>query len=53
VATIPAPSIQLEQLASTLIEGMHEQHFLILGDPSEAPLFERRWGHLDARPMSG
>lgn len=45
-------SIQLEQLASTLIEGMHHQRFLILGDPSEASVFESRWDHLDASAMS-
>jgi short-subunit dehydrogenase len=45
-------SIQLEQLASTLIEGIHHQRFLILGDPSEASVFESRWDHLDASAMS-
>jgi NAD(P)-dependent dehydrogenase (short-subunit alcohol dehydrogenase family) len=45
-------SQQLEQLASTLIEGMHQQRFLILGDPSEASKFEGRWEHLEASAMS-
>ena len=43
--------MQLEQLASTLIEGMQHQRFLILGDPSEASTFEGRWDHLDAKPV--
>ena len=42
----------LEQLASSLIEGMQHKRFLILGDPSEAALFEGRWDHLDARRLS-
>jgi NAD(P)-dependent dehydrogenase (short-subunit alcohol dehydrogenase family) len=44
--------VQLEQLAATLIEGMHHQRFLILGDPSEASVFEGRWDDLDASAMS-
>lgn len=48
----PDSSVQLEQLASTLIEGMHHRRFLILGDPSEASTFEGRWDHLDAKPIS-
>ena len=47
----PDSSLQLEQLASTLIEGMHHQRFLILGDPSEASTFEGRWDHPDAKPV--
>jgi NAD(P)-dependent dehydrogenase (short-subunit alcohol dehydrogenase family) len=43
----------LEELSSTLIEGMQRGRFLILGDPSEAPTFEGRWGnHLDAGAVS-
>ena len=42
-------SNSLEQLASSLIEGMQHKRFLILGDPSEASVFEGRWHHLDAR----
>jgi len=51
----PDASRSLEQLASGLIEGLHQPHFLILGDPSEAPLFEGRWDGLDADagPVSG
>src|ERR1700716_4089226 len=45
----PDVSQQLEQLASTLIEGLHPPRFLILGDPSEAKMFEGRWGHIDGR----
>ena len=45
-------SVQLEQLASTLIEGIHHQGFLILGDPSEASVFKGRWDHLDFRQAS-
>ena len=45
-------SNSLEQLASSLIEGMQHKRFLILGDPSEAALFEGRWDHLGARRMS-
>jgi NAD(P)-dependent dehydrogenase (short-subunit alcohol dehydrogenase family) len=43
----PDASLQLEQLASALIEGLHYPRFLILGDPSEAPIFKGRWDHLD------
>ncbi len=45
-------SNSLEQLASSLIEGMQHKRFLILGDPSEASMFEGRWGHLDPRRLS-
>ncbi len=48
----PDSPLQLEQLASTLIEGMRHQRFLILGDPSEASMFEGRWDHLDAKAAS-
>jgi NADP-dependent 3-hydroxy acid dehydrogenase YdfG len=37
-----------EQLASTLIEGIHRPHFLIAGDPADLPELERRWGHVSA-----
>ena len=46
-------SASLEQLASNLIEGMQHRRFLILGDPSEAPVFEGRWDHLDTGKTSG
>lgn len=45
-------SAALEQLASNLIEGIQHRRFLILGDPSEASVFEGRWDHLDASAMS-
>jgi NAD(P)-dependent dehydrogenase (short-subunit alcohol dehydrogenase family) len=45
-------SQQLEQLASTLIEGLHHPKFLVLGDPSDAPTLAGRWKHLDAVPVS-
>ncbi|HET6309762.1 MAG TPA: SDR family oxidoreductase [Candidatus Nitrosotalea sp.] len=48
----PDVSQQLEQLASTLIDGLDPQQFLILGDPSEAKMFEGRWGHVDGRRVS-
>lgn len=48
----PDVSQQLEQLASTLIEGLHDPRFLILGDPSEASMLEGRWGQVDAKPVS-
>jgi NAD(P)-dependent dehydrogenase (short-subunit alcohol dehydrogenase family) len=48
----PDVSQQLEQLASTLIDGLHPQQFLILGDPSEAKMFEGRWGHADGRRVN-
>jgi NAD(P)-dependent dehydrogenase (short-subunit alcohol dehydrogenase family) len=48
----PEVSQQLEQLAATLIDGLHPQRFLILGDPSEAKMFEGRWGHVDGRRVS-
>jgi NAD(P)-dependent dehydrogenase (short-subunit alcohol dehydrogenase family) len=41
-------SVQLEQLASTLIEGLRHSRFLILGDPSEASTFEGRWDPVDS-----
>jgi NAD(P)-dependent dehydrogenase (short-subunit alcohol dehydrogenase family) len=44
--------LQLEQLAGALIEGLHHQRFLILGDPSEAPMFQGRWDRLDAKAVS-
>jgi short-subunit dehydrogenase len=48
----PDASQQLEELASTLIDGLHPPRFLILGDPSEAKIFEGRWDDLDARLAS-
>ena len=45
-------SVTLEQLASSLIEGMQHKRFLILGDPSEAHLFAGRWDRVDAGPVS-
>jgi NAD(P)-dependent dehydrogenase (short-subunit alcohol dehydrogenase family) len=45
----PDGSLQLEQLASALIEGLNKPRFLILGDPAEAPMFKGRWDHLDAK----
>jgi NAD(P)-dependent dehydrogenase (short-subunit alcohol dehydrogenase family) len=45
-------SLQLEQLASELIEGLHHRRFLILGDPSEAPMFKGRWDNLDAKAVA-
>jgi NAD(P)-dependent dehydrogenase (short-subunit alcohol dehydrogenase family) len=45
----PDTSLQLEQLAATLVEGVHHRQFLILGDPAEASMFEGRWNHLDAK----
>jgi NAD(P)-dependent dehydrogenase (short-subunit alcohol dehydrogenase family) len=45
----PDSSVQLEQLAATLIEGLHGSRFLILGDPSDAPALEGRWDRLDAK----
>jgi NAD(P)-dependent dehydrogenase (short-subunit alcohol dehydrogenase family) len=46
----PDTSLQLERLAATLIDGLHHKRFLILGDPTEASLFEGRWDHAGARP---
>jgi NAD(P)-dependent dehydrogenase (short-subunit alcohol dehydrogenase family) len=48
----PDASQQLELLASTLIDGLHPPRFLILGDPSEAKMFDGRWNNLDARRVS-
>jgi NAD(P)-dependent dehydrogenase (short-subunit alcohol dehydrogenase family) len=48
----PDASQQFEQLAATLIEGLHRPRFLILGDPSEAKMFEGRWDHVDASRVS-
>ena len=36
-------SLQLDQLAARLIEGLHHHHFLILGDPSDAAAIGPRW----------
>jgi NAD(P)-dependent dehydrogenase (short-subunit alcohol dehydrogenase family) len=43
-------SQQLEELAATLIEGLHGSRFLIVGDLADAPTLEGRWGRLDAKP---
>jgi len=48
----PDASQQLEQLASTLIDGLHPPRFLILGDPSDAKMLGRRWDHVDARQVT-
>jgi NAD(P)-dependent dehydrogenase (short-subunit alcohol dehydrogenase family) len=48
----PDASRSLEQVASNLIEGLHQPRFLILGDPSEASMFEGRWDGLDGGPAS-
>lgn len=48
----PDNSVQLEQLASALIEGLRGSRFLILGDPSEASVFEGRWNQIDSKPVS-
>ena len=48
----PDSSQQLEQLASTLSEGLHRSRFLIIGDPADAPALEGRWDRLDAKPVS-
>ena len=45
-------SVTLEQLASSLIDGMEHRRFLILGDPSEAAVFEGRWERVDSGPPS-
>jgi NAD(P)-dependent dehydrogenase (short-subunit alcohol dehydrogenase family) len=44
-------SLQLEQLAATLIEGLHNPRFLILGDASDAPALHGRWDRVDAKPV--
>ena len=45
-------SLQLEHLASELIDGLHHPRFLILGDPSEAPKFKGRWDQIDAKRVA-
>jgi short-subunit dehydrogenase len=45
-------SATLEQLASSLIEGMEHKRFLILGDPSDAAAFEGRWERVDTSPVN-
>jgi NAD(P)-dependent dehydrogenase (short-subunit alcohol dehydrogenase family) len=45
----PDASQQLDQLAATLIDGLHQPRFLILGDPSDAQRLAGRWDHVDAR----
>jgi hypothetical protein len=37
----------MDQLAISLIEGIHEPRFLILGAPEEASAVKHRWDHLD------
>jgi NAD(P)-dependent dehydrogenase (short-subunit alcohol dehydrogenase family) len=48
----PDSSVQLETLASTLIEGLHHSRFLILGDPADAATLDGRWNHVDAKPVT-
>jgi len=48
----PDSSQQLEQLASTLIEGLHHSRFLIIGDPSDAPALEGRWDRLELKSVT-
>ncbi|MEO8744531.1 MAG: SDR family NAD(P)-dependent oxidoreductase [Candidatus Dormiibacterota bacterium] len=50
--TAPDASRQLDQLAGALVDGLHHERFLILGDPSEADAFRGRWDHLDAKPVA-
>jgi short-subunit dehydrogenase len=45
-------SLTLEQLASSLIDGMEHKRFLILGDPSEASALGDRWDRVDPGPAS-
>lgn len=40
-------SLQLDQLAANLIDGLHHRRFLILGEPSEADALGRRWDRMD------
>jgi NAD(P)-dependent dehydrogenase (short-subunit alcohol dehydrogenase family) len=37
-----------DQLADSLIEGLHSPRFLILGDPDERTTLRRRWEEIDA-----
>lgn len=37
-----------EELASTLIEGIHNPRFLIAGDPEDLPGLEQRWGRIES-----
>lgn len=39
----------MDQLAISLIEGIHEPRFLILGAPEEASAVKHRWDHMDGR----
>jgi NAD(P)-dependent dehydrogenase (short-subunit alcohol dehydrogenase family) len=48
----PDSSVQLEELASTLIEGLHHSSFLILGDPTDAAVLDGRWNQLDAKAVN-
>ena len=48
----PDSSVQLETLASTLIEGLHHSRFLILGDSADAVVLGGRWGHVDSKPVT-
>ena len=48
----PDSSVQLEQMASSLIEGLHHSHFLILGDESDGVALNGRWAGADVKPVS-
>ena len=48
----PDASGQLDQLAGALVEGLHHQRFLILGDVAEADVFRGRWDQLDSNSSS-
>src|SRR5712692_7115000 len=43
----------LEQLAASLIDGLHHPRFLILGDPKDAALLKSRWDQPDTPSQGG
>jgi NAD(P)-dependent dehydrogenase (short-subunit alcohol dehydrogenase family) len=43
-------SVQHDQIAGSLIDGLHHPRFLILADPAEAAAFKGRWDRVGATP---
>ena len=41
-----------EQLAGTLVDGLHRRRFAIAGDPADRDALDARWGHLDPKPAA-
>ena len=50
--TGPDASVQLDQLAGAMVDGLHHRRFLILGDPADAAAFGGRWDRIDVKPVA-